>query len=148
MCRIGTILVVLGSQWLMNNDLTWWLSVRDDKEITDQQRRLGDVLYGAITLFEFGKTHQKIVSDRYKSKCKHGLKPYHQRLSHTLKLNGLKCAANYFTPYVETVRSKVRYKERRSGHKNKQWVEYGRRHQLIISPRLERMYNKYGPWGG
>ena len=128
----------------MNNDLTWWLSVRDDKEITDQQRRLGDVLYGAIVLFEFGKTHQKIVSDRYKSKRKHGLKPFHERLSHVLKLSGLRWAANYYTSYAETVRGKVHHIDR----KRKLVVKYGRRHQLIISPRLERMYNKYGPWGG
>lgn len=126
----------------------WWLSVRDDHTLTDAQRRSGDILFGVITLFRFPKTYYKLRNQRYASKRHHGLKDKAKRLSWRLHIDGPRAMRNHFTPYYKTVRAVVRW-NKMFKHKRRHAVrEYGRRHALIIGPRIDRHVRKYGPLGG
>lgn len=128
-------------------DLDWWLSVRDSEEVNPQLRRSGDILYGAIKLFRFPKTHRNLRNARWKAKVKRGAREKAHRLSHQLKINGPKWLHHYFTPYYKTVKG-IRWGLKFDKKPRKQTVEYGGRHRLIVGPRIERFVNRNGPIGG
>jgi hypothetical protein len=131
---------------MANDRLAWWLSVRDKNPDPAYQRR-GDILYGVIKLYKFPKTYFKLRNARHKTKTKKGLNDVASRLSHRLKINGPKWLHYHFTSYSKTVKG-IRFSKKLWQKPKKKWVDYGRRHQLIISPRIDRHIKKHGPLGG
>lgn len=133
----------------MNNDIEWWLSIRHKYDDNPSRQLFGDILYGVVKPFIFPKSHRKIELERWQSKRHDGLKTDPQlRLSHRLKLNGMKCASIYFKNYPDTVRCKVRLNKLLAKRRHKPAVDYGRRHELIMAARYDRDYRKHGPLGG
>lgn len=122
-----------------------YLEIRDSLEGKLAQRIL-DIRFGIITPFEFSRTHRKLELARQEAKIRDGLKPKgHGRLSH--KISMTKHVSPYFTPYYKTVRGKI-YGKRFWRKPFKKTVEYGRRQELIIDPRVELHIKKYGYLGG
>jgi len=125
----------------------WWMSVRGRDCFNDKTRRVCDVMYGVITLFKFSKTYYRLRKARYQSKKHHGLRPTAKRLSHRLKIDGPRAVRYHFTPHFKTVKG-IMFHKKLWKKPRKHTVKYGRRERLIMQPRYDRAYRKYGPLGG
>lgn len=133
--------------------LDWWISVREDPKFDtpgDRRRRICDIMYGYIAIYRFPKTHARLSRQRSKQKRHPGLKHESDRLSIKLQRHGPTIISKHFTPYYKTVKGVLWSNTARCNKKIRRThvKEYGQRHKLIITPRMDRFIKKYGYLGG
>jgi hypothetical protein len=128
----------------------WWLTIRDSGKFNERQKRINDVMYGVAELYKYPKTHHRLLHARYAKKQRKGLRDKGCRLSNKLKVNGIRGTKYHLKPHSKTVKGIIWHNTSTCWKKPRchNVKEYGRRHALIISPRIDRHIQKYGPLGG